>query len=178
MLVSISHVTELLSPWDSSLLNHQLLFNYLSSSPFSQRPPETNTTPPTCPQLTSAHSLASYLPELTLANKCSVRISQFCHTGYMVQKHRQQGNYCSGTESKPPGLTTAQEVSQKLLNDATGVQSQVNSCEKCGEQSGTGAHFLKALWFYLAIPILPNALVLSSLSPRANTIRLSLTPPP
>jgi hypothetical protein len=51
----------------------------------------------------------------------------------------------------------AHAVIRLHLTTATRVRSQVRSCGICGGQSGTGASFLRVLWFPLPILILPTA---------------------
>jgi hypothetical protein len=55
------------------------------------------------------------------------------------------------------GRTIAQAVSRRLPTAASRVRSQVRSCGNCGEQSGTGAGFLRVLRFPLPILILLTA---------------------
>jgi hypothetical protein len=51
----------------------------------------------------------------------------------------------------------AQGVSSWLPTAAVRVRAQVRLCEICGDQSGTGAGFLRVLQFPLPILIPPNA---------------------
>jgi hypothetical protein len=48
-------------------------------------------------------------------------------------------------------------VSRRHHTAAAGVRSQVRSCGLCGAQNGTGADFLRVLWFPLPILIPPYA---------------------
>jgi hypothetical protein len=48
-------------------------------------------------------------------------------------------------------------VSRRLPTTAARVRAQVRSCWICGRQSGTGACFLRVLWFPLPILIPPTA---------------------
>jgi hypothetical protein len=56
---------------------------------------------------------------------------------------------CSGNR----GHVTAQNVSRRLPNSAARVRAQVRSCENYGEESGTGAGYLRVLQFPLPILI-------------------------
>jgi hypothetical protein len=57
----------------------------------------------------------------------------------------------------------AQAVSRRLSTAAARVRAKVRSCEICGGKSGTGAGFLRVLWFPLPILIPPTAPHLSSI---------------
>jgi hypothetical protein len=65
------------------------------------------------------------------------------------------------------GRAIAQAVSRWLSTATTRAQARVWSSGICGGQSGTGADFLRELWFPLPIFVLPNS---PSQSPRASTI--------
>jgi hypothetical protein len=55
------------------------------------------------------------------------------------------------------GRAIAHAVSRRLPNAAACVQVQVRSSDICGGQSGTGAGFLRVLWFPLPILTPPTA---------------------
>jgi hypothetical protein len=55
------------------------------------------------------------------------------------------------------GCAIAQAVSRRLPTSAAWVRAQVGSCGICGGQSGTGAGFLRVLWFPLPNRIPPIA---------------------
>jgi hypothetical protein len=55
------------------------------------------------------------------------------------------------------GRAIAQAVGRWLLTVAARVRARVSSCGICGEQSGTGAGFLRVLRFLLPIFIPPTA---------------------
>jgi hypothetical protein len=55
------------------------------------------------------------------------------------------------------GRAIAQAVNRQLPTAAAWVRARIRSCGICGEQSGTGAGFLRVLWFPLPIRIPPIA---------------------
>jgi hypothetical protein len=55
------------------------------------------------------------------------------------------------------GGAIARAISRRLPTTAAWVQVQIRSCGICGEQSGTGAGFLRVLRFPLPIPSSPIA---------------------
>jgi hypothetical protein len=87
--------------------------------------------------------------------------------------------------SKYHDRAIAQAVSRRFLTATARFRAQVTSCGNCGEQSGSGAGFLRVLRFPLPI-LIPSMLYTHHLSSGAGTIGqlvadvpsgLSLTPP-
>jgi hypothetical protein len=70
------------------------------------------------------------------------------------------------------GRAIAQAVSRRFPTAAARLRAQVKSCGICGGQSGTGAGFLRVLWFPLPIliPLTAPQLHIHHLSFGAGTI--------
>jgi hypothetical protein len=82
-----------------------------------------------------------------------LKISVDLHTALAAEAHLAEGQWLEGQLNVVKLRAIAQAVSGRPPTAATPVQAQIRTCGICGEQSGTGAGFIRVLRFPLPILI-------------------------
>jgi hypothetical protein len=103
--------------------------------------------------------------------KTTVNFSEdICEIGTRDPRNMLQATRVTAVSLLSIGRAVAQTVSHRLPTAAARVRDLVRSCGICGGQSGTGAGFLRVLWFPLPIILSIAPQSSSSSSSGAGTI--------